>query len=95
MSFTFKSKIAVADSVSKDAYSNFFEEIYKQRCAGIDASVQTSLRETEAERFGTIISQAYIEHNVFPVRLAKAVFEYLIFDNVRDKTLIESLFIYP
>ena len=94
LSFTFKSEIAVGDGVSKDAYSTFFEEIYKQRCAGIDANVPTSLTETEAERFGTIISQAYIQHNVFPVRLAKAVFEYLIFDIVRDETLIESLLLY-
>ena len=72
----------------------FFEEIYKQRCVGIDANVPTSLTETEAERFGTIITQAYIQHNVFPVRLAKAIFEYLIFNNVQDKTLIESLLLY-
>ena len=94
LSFTFKSEIAVGDGVSKDAYSTFFEEIYKQRCAGIDANVPTSLTETEAERFGTIITQAYIQHNVFPVRLAKAILEYLIFNNVQDKTLIESLLLY-
>ena len=52
------------------------------------------MTETEAERFGTIITQAYIQHNVFPVRLAKAIFEYLIFNNVQDKTLIESLLLY-
>ena len=96
LSFTFKSEIAVGDGVLKDVHSTFFEEIYKQRCAGIKANVPTSLTETEAEIFGTIIAQAYIQHNVFNVRLAKAAFEYLIFDNVRDKTLIESLlFIYP
>ena len=91
LSFTFKSEIAVGDGVSKDVHSTFFEEIYKQRCAGIKANVPTILTETEAEIFGTIITQAYIQHNVFNVRLAKAAFEYLIFDNVRDKTLIESL----
>ena len=88
---------AVGDGVSKDAYSTFFEEIYRQRCAEIDANIPISSTETEAERFWTIISlisQAYIHYNVFHVRLAKAVFEYLIFHNVRDKTLIESLFLY-
>ena len=94
LSFTFKSEIAVGDGVSKDVHSTFFEEIYKQRCAGIKANVPTSLTETEAEIFGTIIAQAYIQHNVFNVRLAKAAFEYLIFNNVRDKTLIESLLLY-
>ena len=94
LSFTFKSEIAVGDGVSKDVHSTFFEEIYKQRCAGIKANVPTILTETEAEIFGTIITQAYIQHNVFNVRLAKAAFEYLIFDNVRDKTLIESLLLF-
>ena len=94
LSFTFKSEIAVGDGVSKDVHSTFFEEIYKQRCAGIKANVPTILTETEAEIFGTIIAQAYIQHNVFNVRLAKAAFEYLIFDNVRDKTLIESLLLF-
>ena len=94
LSFSFKSEIAVGDGVSKNAYSTFFGEIYKQLCAGINANVLTSLTETEGGRFGTIISQAYIRHNVFPVRLAKAVFEYLIFHNVRGKMLIESLLLY-
>ena len=94
LSFTFKSEIAVGDGVSKDVHSTFFEEIYKQRCAGIKANVPTILTETEAEIFGTIITQAYIQHNVFNVRLAKAAFEYLIFDNVRDKTLVESLLLF-
>ena len=94
LSFTFKSEIAVGDGVSKDVHSTFFEEIYKQRCAGIKANVPTILTETEAEIFGTIITQAYIQHNVFNVRFAKAAFEYLIFDNVRDKTLIESLLLF-
>ena len=94
LSFTFKSEIAVGDGVLKDVHSTFLEEVYKQRCAGIKANVPTSLTETEAEIFGTIIAQAYIQHNVFNVRLAKAAFEYLIFDNVRDKTLIESLLLY-
>ena len=94
LSFTFKSEIAVGDGVLKDVHSPFFEEIYKQRCAGTKANVPTILTETEAEIFGTIIAQAYIQHNVFNVRLAKAAFEYLIFDNVRDTTLIESLLLY-
>ena len=43
LSFTFNSEIAVGDGVSEDAYSTFFEEIYKQRCTGIDVNVPTSL----------------------------------------------------
>ena len=41
--FNFKSEIVVGDGIFKDAYSTFFEEIYKQRCAGIDANVPTSM----------------------------------------------------
>ena len=52
------------------------------------------MTEIDAERFGTIITQACIQHNIFPVRLAKAIFEYLIFDNIREKALIKSLPLY-
>ena len=89
-----KARLRLGMAFQKMCIQLFFEEIYKQRCAGIKANVPPSLTETEAEIFGTIIAEAYIQHNVFNVRLAKAAFEYLIFDNVRDKTLIESLLLY-
>ena len=69
---------------SKQVRQKFLSFTFK-RCTGVDANVPTSFTDTEAEWFETTITQAYIPHNV---PLAKAVFEYFIFDNARN-------FIYP
>ena len=39
----YKDEEAFGDGVTKDVYSYFFEELFRFRCAGIDASVLTSL----------------------------------------------------
>ena len=41
-----------------------------------------------------MITNSFINNNFFPVRLAKATFEYLVFGDVRNSTLIESFKLY-
>ena len=60
----------------------------------IDVSVPTSLTDEEAERLGMIITRAYVQQNILPVGLAKSVFEYMLTNNVRDDTLLESFLLY-
>ena len=85
---------AFGDGITKDVYSYFFKELFQFRCAGIDASVPTSLTDEEAERLGIIITHAYVQQNIFPVGLAKSVFEYMLTNDVRDDTLLESFLLY-
>ena len=85
---------AFGDGITKDVYSYFFKGLFQFRCAGIDASVPTSLTDEEAERLGIIITHAYVQQNIFPVGLAKSVFEYMLTNDVRDDTLLESLLLY-
>ena len=60
----------------------------------IDVSVPTSLTDEEAERLGMIITRAYVQQNILPVGLAKSVFKYLLTNDVRDDTLLESFLLY-
>ena len=60
----------------------------------MDASVPTSLTDEEAERLGMIITHAYVQQNILPVGLAKSVFKYLLTNDVRDDTLLESFLLY-
>ena len=43
LNLEYKDEEAFGDGVTKDVYSYFFEELFRFRCAGIDASVLTSL----------------------------------------------------
>ena len=60
----------------------------------MDASVPTSLTDEEAERLGMIITHAYVQQNILPAGLAKSVFKYLLTNDVRDDTLLESFLLY-
>ena len=78
LNLEYKDKNAFGDGVTKDVYSYFFEELFRFRCAGIDASVPTSLTDKEADRLGMIITHDYVQQNILPVGLAKSVFEYTL-----------------
>ena len=41
-----------------------------------------------------MITSSFVNNNFFPVRLAKALFEYLVFGDVRNSTPIESFELY-
>ena len=43
LNLEYKDEEAFGNGVTKDVYSYFFEELFRFRCAGIDASVLTSL----------------------------------------------------
>ena len=94
VSIHFSDEDAVGDGVSRDVYCYFFKELYQFRCAGIDANVPCSLSDTEAERLGEIITHAFVQYNVFPIRIAKATFKYLIAGEVNDDTLLDSFLLY-
>ena len=85
---------ALGDGVTKDVYSYFFKELFRFRCPEIDAGVPTSLTDEEAERLRMIIIHAYVQQNILPVGLAKSVFEYMLTNDVRDDTLIESFLLH-
>ena len=57
---------------------------------GVFESIPSSLSGEDAVLYGKIVSHAYSQYQVFPSALAKAFFEMLIFESVRDETLIES-----
>ncbi|XP_066926387.1 uncharacterized protein [Clytia hemisphaerica] len=80
----------VGEGVIKDVYSSFFAELAKMQSSGLFESVPSSLTEEEARLLGRIISHAYSKFRVFPFQMAKAFIEMLLFDHVRDTTLIES-----
>ena len=86
----YKNESGVGDGVCKDVYSSFFNEIAKMYSAGVFESIPSSLSGEDAVLYGKIVSHAYSQHRVFPSALAKAFFEMLIFESVRDETLIES-----
>ena len=65
---------ALGDGVTKDVYSYFFKELFRFRCAGIDASVPTSLTDEETERVGIIITHAYVQQNLFTSWISKISF---------------------
>ena len=45
LNLEYKDEEAFGDGVTKDVYSYFFEELFRFRCAGIDASALTSLND--------------------------------------------------
>ena len=54
----------------------------------------THYRITKAESLDLMITNSIINNNFFPVCLAKAIFEYLVFGDVRNSTLIERFKLY-
>ena len=68
--------------------------MFRFRCVGIDASVPISLTDEEAERLGMIIPHAYVEQNILQAGLVKSVFEYMLNNDVRDDTLLDSFLLY-
>ena len=86
----YKNETGVGDGVTKDAYSTFFTEIAKMHSSGLYETIPTSLSEDEAFLFGRIMSHSYQTYSVFPVSLAKAFFEMLMFDQIRDEVLVSS-----
>ena len=62
--------------------------------AGLEASVPIALNSKEAESLGSMITNSFINNKFFPVRLAKATFEYSVFGDVRNSTLTESFKLY-
>ena len=85
---------ALGDGVTKDVYSYFFKELFRFRCAEIDAGVPTALTDEEAKRLRMIIIHAYVQQNILPIGLAKSVFEYMLTNDVRDGTLVESFLLH-
>ena len=53
--------------ITKDVFSHFFKELFRFRCAGIGASVPTSLTDGEVERLGMIITHTYVQQNILPI----------------------------
>ena len=94
LNLEYKNENAFGDGVTKDAYSYFFKKLFRFRFPGIDASVLTSLTDEEAERLGMIITHAYVPQNILLVGVAKSVFEYMLTNDVRDDTLLESFLLY-
>ena len=95
ISVEFADEDAVGDGVTRDVYSCFYKELYRFNCSGINAHVpSTSLSDSHAEKLGVIISHAFIQYNIFPIRLAKATFQYMVTDDVNDDTLMESFLLF-
>ena len=86
----FIGEVATGDGVTREVYSVFFKDLFLLKTAGLEASVPIALNSKEAESLGSMITNSFINNNFFPVRLAKATFEYLVFGDVRNSTLIES-----
>ena len=75
--------------------SVFFKDLFLLKSAGLEASVPITLNSKKAESSGSImITNSFINNNFFPVCLAKATFEYLVFGDVRNSTLIERFKLY-
>ena len=77
LNLEYKDKNAFGDGDTKDVYSYFLKELFRFRCAGIDATVPTSLTDEEAKKVGMIITHAYVQQNILPVGLAEAVVQML------------------
>ena len=61
------------DGVTREVHSIFFKDLFL-----LEASVPIALNLKEAESLGSMITNSFINNNFFPVRLAKATFEYLV-----------------
>ena len=86
----FIGEMATGDGVTREVYSVFFKDLFLLKNAGLEASVPIALNSKEAEGLGSMITNSFINNNFFPVRLAKATFEYLVFRDVHNPTLIEG-----
>ena len=90
----FIGEMATGDGVTREVYSVFFKDLFILKSAGLEASVPIALNSKEAESLGSMITNSFINNNFVPVRLAKATFEYLVFGDVRNSTLMESFKLY-
>ena len=84
MKINFRGEDATGHGVTRDVYSQFYKEIFRFHSSGIHANVPSSLSETESERFGKILTHAYILYNIFPIEIATAFFEQLVKGEVRN-----------
>ena len=90
MAIRFTEEDAYGEGVTREVYSVFFKEISFSRSSGLNATVPIKFSENEAELFGRILTNTFIQTNFFPVNFSKATFEYLLYKSVRGEVLLES-----
>ena len=80
--------------VTRELHSVFFKDLFLLKSAGLATSVPVARNSKEAESLGFMITNPFINNNFSLVCLAKATFEYLVFGDVCNSTLIESFKLY-
>ena len=90
----FVEKMVTGGGVTRELHSVFFKDLFLLKSAGLAASVPVARNSKEAESLGFMITDPFINNNFFLVCLAKATFEYLVFGDVCNSTLIESFKLY-
>ena len=90
INLVFKGENASGDAVTRDVYTQFFKEIFSMYSSGIHANVPTGLSADECEKLRRIVCHSFIQLNIFPVQIAKALFEQVVMDSVRHNVLLES-----
>ena len=86
----FRDENALGDGVSRDVYTQFYKDVFRLYSSGIHENVPVSFSKRDSEVFGRIITHAFIQYNIFPIEIARAFFEQLLTNEVRQSTLLES-----
>ena len=91
--FRFANEDAIADGVTFDVLSCFWDEIFLKYCDGCGECVpifMLQLNEQDYEAVGKIITHTFVSCQLFPVRLCEALIHYCLFNMVWDKCLLTS-----
>ena len=91
--FKFEGEQAVGDRVNRDAYSEFFEALYRKMEGELERVPMNNMDEDELETVGKIITHAYVQYGLFPLGLSKVAMKHALFGidtAINDKELVSS-----
>ena len=90
INIAFKGEDAGGDGVSRDAYSAYFESVYRKMEGHTEKVPSPLFEEEELAILGTIITHAFVSHNIFPISLCKASIKKVLIGDIADTELLAS-----
>eukprot|EP00111_Clytia_hemisphaerica_P012955 TCONS_00038057-protein len=86
----FKNEDATGEGVTRDAYTAFFEQLYSTFDGQAECVPRHKLSIKHLELFGKIVTHAFINYQIFPIKLCKASLKYFMFGSLNNNDLVTS-----
>jgi len=94
ITISFIGENANGDGVSRDAFSAFFEAVYKRMEGCYEKVPSSDYDEEELEVLGQIITHAFVLYNIFPIKVSRVALKNFLFGSSTDNEILYSFMQY-